>query len=124
MIFEVFKNEFIEFFRFLYEKNILASGIGFIIAMQINDLFKNILEDLVKPIATKAVSEDINKHYIELFGMRFKVGHLLVSIINFIITIFLIFYLYRITMKAPTIFDKFLGGITFSFDKVKKSISF
>jgi len=124
MILTVFKDEFLEFLNFLYKKNILASGIGFVIALQINSLFLNILEDLIKPIASKVISEDVNKHYIVFYGIKFKIGHLFVSILNFIITLILVFYLYRISMKTPTLFDRFLNTISFSYNKVKESITF
>ena len=97
MIINLIIDEFLDFFKFLNERNILNTGIGLVIALQVNSLFNTILDDLIKPVASQAVSEDINKHYVEFKGIRFKIGHLSMAIINFIITMILIFYLYRVS---------------------------
>jgi len=115
-------DEFIDFFKFLNERNVLTTGIGLVIALQVNSLFANILDDLIKPVATNVVSEDINKHYIEFYGIRFKVGHLSMSIINFIITMILIFYLYKVSKKAPSFIENMYGSITNSISSVSKTI--
>ena len=122
MIINLIIDEFLDFFKFLNERNILNTGIGLVIALQVNSLFNTILDDLIKPVASKAVSEDINKHYIEFQGIRFKIGHLSMAIINFIITMILIFYLYRVSIKAPSFFESLYGGITNSVATVSKTI--
>ena len=123
MLLKLFYDEFQDFFTFLNERNILNSGIGLVIALQVNSLFGTILEELIKPVATNVVSEDINKHYIEIYGIKFKVGHLSMSIINFIITMILVFYLYRVSMKAPSFMESMYGGITGSFSTLTKNFS-
>jgi large-conductance mechanosensitive channel len=122
MIIKLILDEFLDFFKFLNERNILNTGIGLVIALQVNSLFNTILDDLIKPVASKAVSEDINKHYVKIYGIHFKIGHLSMAIINFIITMILIFYLYRVAIKAPTFFETMYGGITDSISSVSKTI--
>ena len=122
MLTKLILDEFSDFFKFLNERNILNTGIGLVIALQVNSLFGTILEDLIKPVATNVVSEDINKHYVEFYGIRFKIGHLSMAIINFIITMILIFYLYRVSMKAPSFLESMYGGITNSISSVSKTI--
>ena len=122
MLLKLLVDEFADFFKFLTERNILNTGIGLVIALQVNTLFATVLEDLIKPVATNVVSEDINKHYVEFYGIRFKVGHLSMSIVNFIITMILIFYLYRVSMKAPSFIESMYGGITNSLSTVSKNI--
>jgi len=122
MIIEILYSEFLDFFKFLNERNILNTGIGLVIALQVNSLFGTILEDLIKPVATNVVSEDINKHYIEFYGVKLKIGHLSMSIINFIITMILIFYLYRISMKTPSFFQNVYGSVSGSISVFSKNM--
>ena len=111
MIIAFIGDEFSEFIAFLNKNNIISSGVGLIIALQINRLFLDFIADIVKPVANKIVSEDIDKHETNLLGISFKFGHLLTSIINFLITMIFIFYLYKITQSTPTVIENFYLGI-------------
>jgi len=111
MIIDYIKSELHEFYEFLSKRNVVNTGISLIIALQINSLFLDFIEDVVKPIATKTVSEDIDSHYIKLFGIKFKVGHLIVSIINFIIITIFLYYIYRISSNTPGFFSRVYHGI-------------
>lgn len=111
MIIAFIGDEFTEFVAFLSKNNIITSGVGLIIALQVNRLFLDFIADIVKPVANNIISEDIDKHETKLAGISFKFGHLLTSLINFIITMIFIFYLYKITQSTPTIIEKFYSGI-------------
>lgn len=123
MLFDFIYYEFFDFIKFLNDKNILTTGIGLIIALQVNTLFLSVMEDLIKPVATNAISEDINKHYVEFYGIRIRIGHLTMSIINFIITMLFIFYLYKISMKAPSLFESMFGRLKNTVSSVSSTIT-
>ena len=123
MLFSLLYNEFIDFLKFLNDRNILTTGIGLIIALQVNTLFLSVMEDLIKPVATSAISEDINKHYVQFYGIRIRIGNLTMSIINFTITMLFIFYLYKISMKAPSVFESMFGTLKSSVSTVSSTVT-
>jgi large-conductance mechanosensitive channel len=108
------QSEINEFANFLDKKNVLTTSMGLILALQINTLFLNIIDDIIKPVASKVVDEDINKHTVDINGIKLKVGHLFFSIFNVFITLIMIFYLYRISTESSTI----VSGIQDSFKKI------
>jgi len=110
----VLTSEIIAFINFLDQKNVLTTSMGLILALQINTLFLNIIDDIIKPVASKVVDEDINKHTVDIYGIKLKVGHLFFSIFNVFITLIMIFYLYRLTSESTNI----VSGIQDSFKKI------
>lgn len=111
MVLGYVKSEFADFLTFLTERNIMGAGIGLIIALQVNSLFLDFVDDIIKPVASKVVSEDININYVTILGVKLKVGHLIISIINFIITMIFIFYLYRLSKSTPKIINRVYGNV-------------
>jgi hypothetical protein len=109
--FNILKSEFIEFINFLESRNILSSSIGFILAFQINNLFLNIIDDVVKPVASKVVAEDINKHTVNIFGFKLRIGRLFFSILHVFIILVFIFYIYRLSTESTNIFSNLVETV-------------
>ena len=115
---EFFTNELNEFGNFLNEKNVLMTSIGFILALQVNSFFLDVIDDIVKPVANRIVAEDINKHTVNVYGIKFKIGHLFFSVFNLIITLIMIFYIYRLSVGSPSVFSNVVATIQNSVESV------
>ena len=115
---EFFTNELNEFGNFLNEKNVLMTSIGFILALQTNSFFLDVIDDIVKPVANRIVAEDINKHTVNVYGIKLKIGHLFFSIFNLIITLIMIFYIYRLSVGSPSIVSNVVSTIQNSVESV------
>ena len=116
--FNILASEFNEFINFLESKNVLSSSMGFILALQLNTLFLNIIDDIVKPVASKVVDEDINKHTVDIYGVKLKIGHLFFSIFHVFISLILIFYMYRLSTESPSLVSNFIQGVQNSIKKI------
>jgi large-conductance mechanosensitive channel len=95
----VIKNELKGFLEFLLERNIFQAGISFLIASQVNNLSRNIIDTVATPILDKVFNENIKNQDTEIFGIKFKTGQLMLNIINFLIVMIFIYYLYKLTNK-------------------------
>ena len=80
------------------------------IATQVNNLSKNIIDTVATPILAKIFNEKIQNQYITLFDIKFMTGNLLINIINFIVIMIFIYYLYKLTKKDGMLV-KFLNNI-------------
>lgn len=113
---EVIKNlfsQFTEFIKFLFEKNIFQTGLAFIIAAQINQLFKDFLASIVTPVADKVTSAETKNKKVKLFGVEFLTGQFILSLINFMIVMIFLFYLYKLSNSSSTIFQKITSKFKF-----------
>jgi large-conductance mechanosensitive channel len=115
---EFFTNELTEFGIFLNEKNVLMTSIGFILALQVNSFFLDVIDDIIKPVANRVIAEDINKHTVNVYGIKLKIGHLFFSVFNLIITLIMIFYIYRLSIGSPSIVSTVVSSIQNSVQSV------
>lgn len=104
-MFEIFIEHVYGFLKFLQEKNIINTGIAFIIALQINKLFLDFIESIITPIADKVISKNINTVETNVVGVKFKVGNFFISFLNFTIMMICIYYLFRISESTPSFFE-------------------
>jgi large-conductance mechanosensitive channel len=96
------------FLAFLLDRNILSVGIGLIIATQLSKISNSFIESIVSPIINKVIgsnTDTLKEYRIEIFGIKFEIGNLLINIINLIFIIFLIYFIWRFSF----IFDKKIG---------------
>ena len=108
-----------DFGNFLKTRNVINAGIAFIIALQVNKLFTDLINLIVNPIASKVISQEINKQEYKLYGIDFKTGQLFLSFLNFIIVMIFIYYLFKMSEAAPTLFQNFYSKFTNVFSKSK-----
>ena len=99
------------FLTFLFEKNIFQAGIAFVVATQINKVFLDFLANIVTPIADKVVSQEIKEVKSEVFGVQLNTGNFMLSIINFFIVMFFLYYLYKVSDSSKTIFQTLLSRV-------------
>jgi large-conductance mechanosensitive channel len=86
-----------DFYEFLNTNKILATSIGIIIGLQINNLWNDLTLDFINPITKKILHKDLNDINICLFGVTLYVGKAIVSIINLLISFYFLYYIYKLS---------------------------
>jgi large-conductance mechanosensitive channel len=92
-----------DFIKFLLEKNILQTGIGLLIASQVGKLTTAVTEFIITPILEK-----INIFYdgkfenltYTIIGIDFKIGQFLLIIIQLLLTLICVYFLWKLTLNA------------------------
>jgi large-conductance mechanosensitive channel len=105
-------NESEGFFNFLFKHDIVNIGIGLILASQLGNIVKIISEELVAPIINKITVSQTKKledYKITVLGMEFKIGNILIVIINFMLMLLIIYYIYKLIMVSK---EDFIGRAT------------
>lgn len=109
---KTFGDQFGNFIKFLFEKNIFQTGLAFILATQVNKLFLDFLAGIITPVTEKIVSSEIKQKTTEVFGIKFQTGLILLSTINFMIVMFFLYYLYKISDSSKTLFENIYSKVT------------
>jgi len=91
------KEEFKNFINFLLEKNIFQVGVSFIIASQTRALSSKVVEALVFPFVIYLMGKDFEKRETEIGNVKIKTGVLIKALVEFILIMLFIFYLYKIS---------------------------
>jgi len=108
--------------NFLLEKNIIQVGLGLIIASQITKITNALQNVIISPIIDRISVGEIKKledWKINLLGMELKIGLLLSTIINFILIIIIVYYIWRLSkMSNLNFINDFLESIK---PKIKQS---
>jgi large-conductance mechanosensitive channel len=106
-----FSEQLSGFIKFLFEKNIFQAGIAFVVASQVNKLFFDFIANIVTPITERVMSQDIKKIKTNVFGAELQIGNFALSVLNFIIVIIFLFYLYKISDSSKTMFENIIAKI-------------
>ena len=102
-------NEVVGFINFLLEKNVFQTGLAFILATQVNQIFINLVNNIIYPIIDKLTKKKNHQESITpVLGIEFKFGNFLLGLINFFIVLFFLYYMYKISDSSKT----FLENIT------------
>lgn len=114
-MFKYITNEFADFMTFLLERNIFQTGVAFIIATQVNKFMLDIMNSLISPIVSKTLDANskskIENKTIKFFGIEFRIGVLIMSVINFLVMMLLIFYIYKLSNSGKSIMQNFTSKI-------------
>lgn len=124
-IIDIIKYNITDMLTFILSKNIIQTGVGIIIASNINKLTIAVTDFVVSPIVNRFTNgeiKDIEKYTMEVAGVEFKVGSLLLTIISFILTVIVVYYIWKL-MQLPNF--NFINKIldTIKPQKVKTVIS-
>jgi large-conductance mechanosensitive channel len=95
-----FKETFNDFLNFLGSRNVLQTGLAFVISSNINRLASDFVENIVSPIINKVSSsekEKLKDAKISIFGVNFEAGNFIMSILKFVITMIVIYYVFKLT---------------------------
>ena len=92
-ILNILKNNYQGFLQFLIDKNILQLAIGIILGTQVSRFTNTINNIILKPLIEYIDSRntDFNKYSYNLFGINIKYGELLLSFIELITSLIIIY---------------------------------
>jgi large-conductance mechanosensitive channel len=88
--------------NFLVGKNVLELGLAFIVSSNINRVASDFIDNIVSPVINKISSseeEKLKDAKISIFGIKFEIGNFLMSLLKFIITMIVIYYVFKLTGK-------------------------
>lgn len=111
-MFDIFIEQLQKFIKFLADKNIITTGIAFIIAFQVNKLFLAFIEDIATPVANRVMSEKIGEVTTKVVGITFKTGDFIFSLFHFLIILLCIYYIMVLTEETPGFLSNIYSKIT------------
>jgi large-conductance mechanosensitive channel len=90
-----------DFFEFLNKKNIVNTGIGIVVGTQVRNITDTVSRNIIFPIVEKSLPKDakLKEAQIELIGIKFKIGELIIKIIESLLILFLIYVIFKINKK-------------------------
>ena len=114
-VIDVVKENIEDMLKFILNRNIVQMGVGLIIASNVGKITTSVTDFIISPIVNRFTNgqiKDVEKYTIEIAGIEFKVGALMLNIINFILTIIVLYYIWRLTQLTSFDFIKdLLEGI-------------
>ena len=96
----IIKDQSEDFLRFLFKQNLIQLGIGLLVATQLSAFTTNITTNILSPIINSLSTgsqKNLADYTITIFGITFKIGNVIVGIINLILMIIVIYFLYQLT---------------------------
>ena len=99
-IIDILKEQSEDFLRFLFKQNLIQLGIGLLVATQLSAFTTNVSTNVLAPIINSLSTgsqKNLADYTITIFGVTFKVGTVIVGIINLLLMIIVIYFLYQLT---------------------------
>lgn len=93
------------FLNFLLEKNVFQTGLAFVLATQVNQIFLKFANNIITPIVDKVVEEEARNRTTKIFGVEFKTGEFSLGILNFVLVLLFLYYLFKISDSSKTLFQ-------------------
>lgn len=75
------------------ENKLIIGGITWLFAVQLNILVTSFTTNMVQPISIKVTKKNLDDQVITVFGIRFKIGAFLKSLLDFTIIIIIIYFI-------------------------------
>jgi large-conductance mechanosensitive channel len=97
------KNNLSGFLKFLFDKNIIQTSVGIIIASQIGKITNIIVESLINPIVKRlsvGTIDNINNWELNLFDINIKIGLILYTIINFLLVAIVVYHIWKLSQNT------------------------
>ena len=110
-VLKTFNEELVGFINFLMEKNIFQTGIAFIIATQVNKVFLDFIANMVQPVVSNVVNKDIEKQKTNLAGIEFNTGAFSMTVLNFLIVMLFLYYIYKISASSKSFLESFVDKV-------------
>ncbi len=98
--------------KFLIEKNIISAGIAIIVGSQVGQITGAFVENLLSPFINLILAGEtkhLEDYQIEMYGVYFKVGKFLSTLIQFTINMTMVYYIFKVTQLSSSGFNSFLG---------------
>jgi hypothetical protein len=104
-------DELAGFLHFLLEKNVFQTGLAFVLATQINNIFLQFVNTIVTPIVDKVVQKKTKAETTIIFGIEFKSGELSLALINFSLVLLFLYYLYKLSDSSKSLFQNLISNV-------------
>lgn len=101
MMLDPIRTEAQDFYQFLMSTNVIQIGTGFIIATQINKIASSFIDSFVSPIIDRLFmgkGKDFEDIQIDIFGAKIRIGEFVNTILKFIVTIVIVYYVIKLTI--------------------------
>jgi large-conductance mechanosensitive channel len=113
-VLDVARNNLVGIMTFLFEKKLIQTAIGLIIATQIGK-FTNVLTGVIISPIMQVVSfgqvKKLEDFKIEIFGIEFKLGLLIINLLDFVFVVIIVYYIWKIsTLKNFDFIQNFLDA--------------
>lgn len=118
MVFESISYQFEDFFNFLKQRNIINTGIAFVLALQVNKIFLDLVNEIINPLASKIVTKEFNKKQFDVFGLKIRTGLLFLNFINLIFTLIFVYYIWKFSESTPGVISTVYSTISDSLKKL------
>lgn len=100
MLLDFLKNNVTGILTFLFEKNIIQTMVGLIIASQVSKV-TNVLSDVIISPTIQVISfgefSKLEDFKIHLFGVEFKIGLLIITLVNLLIVLIIVYYIWKLS---------------------------
>ncbi len=100
IILDFLKDNITGILSFLFEKNIIQTMIGLLIASQISK-FTSVLSDVIISPIIQLISfgqfSKLEDFKIYLFGVEFKIGLLIITLVNVLLVFIIIYYIWKLS---------------------------
>ena len=119
LILSILKDNLAGFLKFLFERNIVQTGIGIIMATQVSKITNLLVETIINPIINRitfGTIKNVNEWEIKIFDITLKIGVIISAIINFMSVAFVVYYIWKFSQNSNF---SFITGIL---DQAKVSI--
>jgi large-conductance mechanosensitive channel len=86
--------------KFLIEKNVVSAGIAIVVGTQVGRITGAFVENLLSPFINLIIggeTKNLEDFKIEVMTVQFKVGMFLSQLIQFIITMSMVYYVFKLT---------------------------
>jgi large-conductance mechanosensitive channel len=97
----------VQFLKFLKDQGVFSLAIAAVLSDHINGILNCIIENIIMPVinrdSDKDGVEDIKKledWSLEVSGMKFKFGKLLISVLKFLFVAYILFLLFKMGQKV------------------------
>ena len=101
------KFNFVRFIKFLEKNNIAATAIAAVLSDRVNEVTNVFFDELILPIINRDANNDgvrdikkFEEKEIVLFGAKFKLGKLILSVFKFLVVTYIIFILSKLLKRV------------------------
>lgn len=120
------KNNLAGFLKFLFDRNIIQTGVGIIIATQIGKLTNVLVEAFINPIVKRlsvGTFDELTDWELTFFDIKIKIGLILSTIINFLLVTIVVYYIWKLSQNTNFDFIKeFLEDSKENISKTKTKV--
>jgi len=110
---KIFNSNYDNFIKFIVSKNVIGLGIGILLGTQIGNFINSVNRIILTPIIKYIENKNSNLNSISynVFGIDIKYGELLLSVINLIISLLIIYIMWYFTNIESGVVTNYLNNL-------------